>query len=183
MPENAMHEEKRGYVRIETFIRGRLRLLPSPKSPPLFAGYHSSYDQVDKNALLESRLPEPLVDFLLGLNDRLEALTSFMGQDRLQTDFPLVADVTEVSGAGIRFELDSPLPPETSHAEIVLVLNQFPLRLAGAIGRLEPREPDSESGRPAYAMIFTRIREQDLDQIIGFVFQEERRRIREKKWD
>jgi c-di-GMP-binding flagellar brake protein YcgR len=64
--------------------------------------------------------------------------------------------------------------------EVVLMLSQFPLRMAGAIGRVIRAEPDQ--GRTLYALDFTRIRERDLETIVQFVFQSQRDELREKKW-
>ncbi len=175
-----MNEEKRTYSRVGTNIQAWLRPLPYPDAPTLFRGEAGSLQS--PQVLNDARLSEGLTHFLLDLDRKLELILSLLGREQLLSQFPLTATVCEISGAGLRLVVPEGLPLDEL-MEVVLVLNQLPLRLAGAVGKAR-RLQLVEEGRPAqYAFEFTRINEAALDAIIGFVLQEERRRIRERKWD
>ncbi len=60
--------------------------------------------------------------------------------------------------------------------EIVAEIEQIPLRLAGAKGRVKAGKKDNY-----WVMKFEKIREHDLESIIQFVFSEQREIIRTKK--
>ena len=89
-------------------------------------------------------------------------------------------DILEISGAGVRFCTPDILPME-QYVETVIVLSRFPLRLAGAVGRIIRQ--DRQDDKTVYALDFTRIRERDLELIVQFVFQSQRDDLRVKKWD
>ena len=61
------------------------------------------------------------------------------------------------------------------------MLSRFPLRMAGAMGRILRLE--EQDGLLVHALDFTRIRERDLENIVQFVFQSQRDDLRGKKWD
>lgn len=177
-----MQQEKRTYSRVATNIRAWLRPLPSPEAPPLFNDAANLLRGNASQTLQETRLPEALVQFLLDMDRKLQAILGLLGRDQLLEDFPLKSTVLEISGAGVRLHCEDPLPLDKP-MEIVIALSQLPLRLAGAIGKAVRLDKDEESQAESYAFEFTRIREIELDAIIGFVLQEERRHIRERKWD
>ncbi len=180
-----MEKEKRTYSRIAVNIQAWLRPLPTPDDTPMFNESTGLMQDTARTNLFDSRLPAPLIDFLLGMDTKLQAILSMLGRDRLLKDFPLTATVREISGAGVRLHLpqaDEPLLEGTA-LEVVLALSQMPLRLAGAMGRVSRNETDPTSGRIIHAVEFTSIREEDLDAIVGFVLQEERKHIRQQKWE
>ncbi len=175
-------EENRTYSRVSTRIQGWMRLLPTPDSPPLFreGGLRSESPVLSARGM---QLPEPLLLFLQELNDKLDMILGLLSRDQLQEQFPLRVEVLEVSGAGVQFRSQE-ARQDGECVEIVLVLDQLPMRLAGATGRIVrqlPPESDAPD-MPVWALEFLRIREQDQDAVIQFVLQEERRRIREKRW-
>lgn len=183
-----MDDERRAYRRVTTLIRGRLRKLEGPEAPALFLGLGDGGAGPDKDALKNSHLPEAVVDFLLDMNAKLDTLISLHSQDKLSHNFPIQVEVTDISGAGLRAKLlpgqEAP-PAEGDFVEAVLVLHQFPLAMVGAIGRVTREQcPEGDDcGGGLLAIHFTRMREKDLDRVVSFVFQEERRHIRERKWE
>lgn len=173
-------EEKRSYMRIPTRLRGHLRLLPSVDEMPL---YRESPPMGSTACILDPRetgMSEPLYAMLSTINTKLDMLLSLQNRDLLEADFPIPMDIVEISGAGVRFCTPGELALEQS-VEAVIVLSRFPLRMAGAMGRIIRH--DAADGPPVYALDFTRIRERDLESIVQFVFQSQRDDLRGKKWD
>ena len=172
-------EEKRAFMRIPTRLRGYLRLLADPEEMPLFR----ETPPMGSNGLIDSRDPgmsEPLYALLATINAKLDMLLSMHSREQIENDFPVPMDIIEISGAGVRFTTTAPLPVE-QHVEAVMVLSRFPLRMAGAIGRILRQE--SQETDTVYALDFTRIRERDLEHIVQFVFQSQRDDLRGNKWD
>ncbi len=134
----------------------------------------------DRNALRQTNLHETVVDFLLDIHEKLNQILSILSQDRLAKEFPIQARVVEISGAELAFIPEHPLEPGQA-VEIVIALNQFPVSLAGAVGIIE-KKVQTEQG-PALEMSFKRIRSEDQEAVVRFVFQEERRQIREQRLD
>lgn len=173
--------EKRTYLRIPTRIGGHGRLLADPAEQPVFrdaplAGLTGpgAFDARDAS------IPESLYTLLSSLNAKLDILIGMLGRDQMAADFPVALTIVEISGAGLRFSASEPLPLNAD-MEVVIMLSQFPLRMAGAMGRII-RAEDGD-GKTLYALDFTRIRERDLETIVQFVFQSQRDEIRGKKWD
>ena len=173
-------EEKRHYLRIATRLRGHLRLVPGPEEIPL---YRETPPMGSTVCTLDPRDPgisEPLFSMLCTINAKLDMLLSMQNRDLLESDFPVAMDITDISGAGVRFSSDIELALDQS-VEAVIMLSRFPMRLAGAMGRIIRR--DETDGNVVYALDFTRIRERDLESIVQFVFQSQRDDLRGKKWD
>jgi hypothetical protein len=173
-------EEKRAYMRIPTRIHGHLRFLAEPEeisvfreTPPMGSGPCP----VDPR---DAGMSESLFTMLCAINDKLDMLLSINSRDQLENDFPIPMDIVEISGAGVRFFSPQPLPLD-QYVEAVIILSRFPLRMAGAVGRLIRQ--DVQEDRPVFALDFTRIRERDLESIVQFVFQSQRDDLRGKKWD
>lgn len=173
-------EEKRTFMRIPTRLRGHLRLMADPGEISIFrenaplAALQCPVDPRDPG------MSESLFILLCSINEKLDMLLSMHSRDQLENDFPVPMDIIDISGAGVRFHTTGPLPLDHP-VEAVIVLSRFPLRMAGAVGRLI-RE-DSLDDHTVYALDFTRIRERDLESIVQFVFQSQRDDLRGKKWD
>ncbi|MFZ5810854.1 MAG: PilZ domain-containing protein [Thermodesulfobacteriota bacterium] len=172
--------EKRTFLRIPTRIGGYARKLDMENEQPIFreaplpgASGPGAFDARDAS------IPEGLYTLLSSLNAKLDMLLGLLGRDHLATEFPVTLDVVEISGAGLRFFASEELPLN-GDLEVVLMLSQFPLRMAGAMGRIIRSEP--VQNKTLYALDFTRIRERDLETIVQFVFQSQRDELREKKW-
>lgn len=174
-----MSEQKRTYSRVETNIPGRLRLLALGEKTPLFQGC-SGCDTAQGAALRPkgTNLPEALLDFLETINIKLDMLLSLANREQLESTFPVAMNIVEISGAGLIFIADRDFALD-DRLEIVLFLSQFPLQMAGALGRIHRRE--EWFGKTAWAVDFTAVRDQDREAVVRFVFQQERERIRESK--
>ncbi|UJX40643.1 PilZ domain-containing protein [Desulfovibrio sp. JY] len=175
-------EEKRAFMRIPTRLAGYLRPLPGPddiqifrESPFLGGGSGACHDP------REAGMSEALHAMLCSINAKLDMLLSMQSRDELTADFPVTLEILEISGAGVRFVASQELDVD-QYVEAVIVLARFPLRMAGAVGRILRHEDDLD-GRVVYALDFTRIRERDLESIVQFVFQSQRDDLRGKKWD
>lgn len=192
-PGNESQDERRAYARVATRIRARLRPLATPEEAHRFTPMATPDSDEARAALKRSSLNEGVVAFLLDLSAKVDTLLSLALHEQLAADFPLEAEVTEISGAGVRLTVPEPLPEvnagtadftEGGHYEIVLFLDQAPQRLASAMGRISrAAQPDEPLGATELAMDFTRIRERDQNAVVAFVFAEERRQIRERHWE
>lgn len=177
-----MEHEKRAFSRVATFLRAYARPMASPDAPVMFNA-SSQAASLAGLPLKESKLPEVLVQFLLEMSQKLDLIVSHLSREQLQDDFPHTVDVVELSGAGVQMRAAMPLKPDDT-LELVLVLSQFPLRLASAVGKVvRCLEADAAEGDALWAVDFIRIRENDLDAVVHHVFNEERQHIRERKWD
>lgn len=174
-------EEKREYMRIPTRLAGHLRLLPGPDDMQIFRETPFLGAQGQHLDAREAGMSDGLYALLSTINDKLDMLLSMQSRDVLEGDFPVPLSIVEISGAGIRFTTPEALALD-QYVEAVIVLSRFPLRLAGAVGRII-RSEVREDGQTEYALDFTRIRERDLESIVQFVFQSQRDDLRGKKWD
>lgn len=175
-----MGDEKRTFSRIETSVKTYLRHV-SPDS-----GFPTGFDcqgcdfTPNLEELGRSTLPQAVSDFLVELNRKIDILISMSSRKMIQEDYPIQGMVTEISGAGVLLRAGEVLKPE-DHVEIVMVLSALPLAVASAVGRVIRRETGSGEDS-VWAVEFTRIRDTDQEQIVQFVFKEQRARIREQKW-
>lgn len=177
-----MSQEKHNYSRVAANIQAWLRPLPSPEAPAMFSNASEMFGTSGQAGLQDARLPESVIHFLQDMDRKLQAILGLLGRDQLLQDFPLKATVTEIGGDGVHLICEEELPLDAA-TEIVVALSPMPLRLAGAVGKAARMEPAQGVAPEKCIFEFTRIRESELDAIIGFVLQEERRHIRERKWD
>lgn len=181
--------QSQAYAKTPSFIRGRLRFLSGPDAPVSFTSGGPASAISREELIRQANLPEPFVIFLMNMDAKLDTLLSMMRKDSLEADFPFSLETMELSGSGVRFTTDAPIMPN-SYLEIILFLGDYPSGIIGAVGKIQP-EPTQAGGNSLgaydtashpWTMKFTRIREPDLDAIVQFVFQEERRRIREHRF-
>jgi hypothetical protein len=175
-----MGEEQRTFLRIPTNLRGRMRAVAHERELQLFREAPITSISVSAQDLKSSGLSDGLVNALMAMDRKLDMILGIHSQDSLKKDFPHQIEVYEISGAGVKMTSSMPLAPG-QFVEVVLVLTQAPIRMAGAIGRVV-REEDVD-GRKLWALDFTRIRERDLETIVQFVFQTQRDELRVKKWE
>jgi hypothetical protein len=173
-------EEKRTFMRIPTRLSGHLRPLPGPDDMPIFRETPLLGSGSCSLDLRDAGMSESLYTMLCSINSKLDMLLSMQSRDQLEADFPVPMHITEISGAGVRFSTPEAMVPD-QYVEAVIVLSRFPLRMAGAVGRIVRQ--DTVDDHPVYALDFTRIRERDLESIVQFVFQSQRDDLRGKKWD
>ena len=184
-----MERSSQTYAKVNALVRGRLRFISDPDAPASFTSAPSASIISREEMMRQTNFSESFVTFLLNLDGKLETILSILRKDSLENDFPFTLETLVISGAGIRFTSDAPLTPN-SHVEVILFLGDYPFGLIGAIGKIEPlrtttgADTTEHSYNTSYpwTLRFTRIREPDLDTIVQFVFQEERRRIREHRY-
>jgi hypothetical protein len=167
-----MGKEHRTFLRIDTRLKAYARHIESPEAVPLFRSPAVTDHPVYKPS---GHVPEALMEVLSGMNHKLDLILSTISQDLLVQDFPLRLEVTEISGAGVLFRTREPMKVG-EHMELVLILSQFPLRMASVCGTVQRQDDPT-----LFAFNFRQIRENDREAIVQYVFQEQREQIREKK--
>jgi len=171
-----MSEEKRAFSRISVRLKAQARVMQSIESPQLFTGdavdYTSPRDELFKN----SKLPEELTNFLVDMDRKIDRIIGLLSEDNVKSDFAIKIEVTEISGAGLKFRSTEQFDPEQP-LEIILFLSQVPLRMAGSKGRILDKEPDTG----LYRFEFVDMRGSDMESIVQFVFKEQREQIRNSK--
>jgi c-di-GMP-binding flagellar brake protein YcgR len=110
------------------------------------------------------------------MNRKLDRVLGLMSQGNLRDDFPIDLEILELSGAGIKFRsqtsfaLDTPL-------EVIIILGQVPLKMAGSKGRILGVEDDTK----LYRFEFVDTLGSNMEAIVQFVFQQQRELIRKSK--
>ena len=176
-----MDEDRRKFSRIDTYLRAWVRILPSATSPAAYTDYAVQPTAMPGRTLHGSKLPDPVISYLEEMDKKLDMILSLLSQEHLQDHFPIKARVTNLGGAGLKFTSKEPFELG-QYLEMVVIINRVPLRLAGAIGKIIRQEEAPQLG-PVWALDFTRIREQDLEAVVHFVFNAERQHIREQRWE
>ncbi|EPR42258.1 type IV pilus assembly PilZ [Desulfovibrio sp. X2] len=176
-----MADEKRTFSRIETALKVYMRRVGPDAGFPVGFDCPGCEIKSDLDEVKHSGLPPALSDFLIELDRKLDILISLSSRKMIQEDYPLQGQVVEISGAGVLCRIAEPFRSD-DHLEMILVLSSFPLALAGVVGRVVRKETEDAAGIPVWAVEFVKVRDADLEQIVQFVFKEQRARIREQKW-
>jgi hypothetical protein len=174
-------QEQRTYSRISTHIQAWARKMNPEEPGPLFRSGSCAWVQEQAPALKDSSLPEGLRSFLESINSKLDTLLSLSSKQVLQGDFPLKLQVVELSAAGLKCLRPAEDLREGDQLEAILVLTQFPVNLAGVIGRILRFEKKGE--QEILALEFNQVRQSDREKIVQFVFREQREQIRTLKDD
>ncbi|WP_319544056.1 PilZ domain-containing protein [uncultured Pseudodesulfovibrio sp.] len=171
-----MSEEKRSFSRIPVRLKGHVRPMQSIDSPQLFSG-DSGYVEASRDALLKnSKLPDELTMFLAEMDRKLDQVIGILSKDSVRSDFPIDIEIMEISGAGVKFRSTQQFQPNDP-LEIILVLSQMPVKMAGSKGRIL----DKESDTGLYRFEFVDLRGSDMESIVQFVFKQQREQIRNSK--
>lgn len=170
---------KADFAHIDVYVRGKLRILSSPEEMPIFNGYGNDNQQL-KELLSKSKLSEEILSFFEDMHTKLEHIIALLEEKKLEDIFPINIEAVNLSGSEVLFKTPTPLTIGTM-VEVVLPLSQMPFKVAGGIGRIDSKK--ISDGGDIWKLSFTRIREQDLETIVQFVFQQERKRIREIRWE
>ncbi len=145
-------------------------------SPPKFTGDAVGAETCRDDLFRNSKLPEELTSFLTEMDRKMDRILGLLSTENLQSDFPLDIEIMELSAAGVKFRCARPIEINES-LEIVLVLSQVPLRMAGSKGRVLGTEEESD----LYRFEFVDTRGSDMEAIVQFVFQQQREQIRNSK--
>lgn len=171
--------EQGTYARVATRMRAFVRPAVSPDTLPMPLD-NPALDAAPAGETLDgANLSGPLADFLLAMSAKLDTVVSLLSQKRLEDDFQDAVEVLEIGAKGLDFVARRPFTVGDV-LEFALVLNQYPLRLAAAVGRVEAVA--ASAAGPRHAVAFTRIREADFEAVVHFVINEERQQIREARW-
>lgn len=174
-----MPDKKTAAVNVDVYLKAMLRVLSSPDEMPIFNGYLQESANVTE-IFAKSKLPEELVAFMEEINAKLDQVIGILKHDKMELGFPTEIEVCNISASELLFKTQKRLEPG-DNVEVVLPLSQMPLLVSGGIGKIERiRHPQFGN---IWELSFTRIREQDHESIVQFVFQQERKRIRELHWD
>lgn len=182
VPRSVLPMDNASYSSIKTFVRGRFRPLADRDSPALAsAGGLSGFQgaPLGRETFLENtRLPEPVSAFLCQMDAKLDAILAAMHSKRLEQDFPHALDISELSAVALVFQSPLPLAPGDC-LEVLLYLNQSSFSTASGIGVI--KELRHGASGTSFVFAFTRLHEDEQEKIIRFVFQEERKALREKR--
>lgn len=171
-----MSEEKRTFSRVPIRLKGHARIMHSIDSPPKFTGDAVGDGSCSGALFQNSKLPDELTSFLTEMDRKLDRILSLLSREDLHSDFPIDIEVLELSAAGVKFRSAQPIEVNES-LEIVILLSQVPLRMAGSKGRILGVESDSG----LYRFEFVDTRGSDMEAIVQFVFQQQREQIRNSK--
>lgn len=171
------------FISVPTLIKGTFRLVEGPDSLQLSLGINSTGSAtLSEELLARVRIPEALLAFLVEMDRKLDTILGHMQRDTLSGDFPLEGRIVEISGAGLVLETEHALDTG-SHMELLIFLEEFPLRVCSVIAAVDEALPRAVTGgaNKAFSLRFTRLQEEDRDAVIRFVFREDRKRIRAQK--
>ena len=168
------------YLSVPTLLKARFRKVRDAESARCRSARTLAAPSQREEILAASRLSEDLVRFLLEMDRKLDIILSFMEQNSRLEEFPLEGKVVELSGAGLVLETSEPLRPG-DHMELLLILDDLPLRMVSLIACVEkilPGPVAAEAQGAAYGISFVSLDAEDREAVIQYVFQEDRRRIR-----
>jgi len=121
-----MSDTERSFARVDTALKGYLRLLPPGRLIPLFnSAQMAPVSQPADTAL--AGLPDTLMPYLRGMNEKLNTILALLNQQSLQEDFSVPVVVHDISGAGLRFSAGQRFELGQG-VEIVVVLGGQPGR-------------------------------------------------------
>ncbi|CAK7071022.1 MAG: hypothetical protein DELT_01883 [Desulfovibrio sp.] len=167
------------YVSIQTYLRGVFRPLSGPDDPA-YAQLNTLPSAPLRNEFANtSPLPETVTKFLFQMDVKLDAILAGMLHSSVKEDFPHALEILSVSASGMEFTADEPLAPG-DWIEVIIYFRQGGSATASGIGSVTSRK-EGKDGRPVFSFSFSRILEDDREKIIGFVFKEERRQLRESR--
>ncbi len=172
--------DKRCYSRIKTRVKALIRKAEDKHSPPLFRTSIHDSPSIQTH-LKDVGIPESLRLFMEYLDGKLDLILSILGKDMIESEFHLSTVVVELSGGGLKCIKPSTEFQVGDAVEVLLYLCHIPLRIVSAVGEIIRIE--HEEGKEVLVVEFTHIRELDREEVVRFVFQEEREHIRIIKGD
>jgi len=167
---------ERSFARIDTALKGYLRILPTGRFTSLFnCAQTSASPQLSEAG--QSALPDGLIQYLRGMNEKLDTILSLLNQQTLQEDFPVTVLIHDISGAGLRFSTSREFELGQAVEMVIALGNQSPT-LAGATGCVLRAE--EHNGHKVWALEFKEMRDSEREKIIQFVVAEQREQLRER---
>lgn len=172
--------ENRSYSRISTFIRARYRKLSHPDEPQICPSGFNIQSSGGQRFLRESGLPDVLASFLMNMDAKLDRIIAQMSKDSLAAYFPDELVVLDMSAAGVLVQSNDIKPGD--FLEVVLYLGEFPPVVVSGVAEVLRSGKNVPGVGKTYALQFTRLRDTEREEIVRFVFKEERSRIRTEKF-
>lgn len=171
---------------VSTMVRAMFRVAEGPDAPRMYTWAGASpLVSLREEMLASGARPDALLRFLAEMDRKLDVLLSMMRRESLHDDFPLQGHIVALSGAGARLESPVKLADE-SFLEVLLLLDTGPLNIISLLAAARRvRGARALSGAPnrVYDLEFLTLEQDDREQIIRFVFSEERKRIRRNRDD
>lgn len=180
MSNQPSSKDNRSYARINTFTRARYRKLSHPDEPQICPSGFDLEPSGGARFMRESGLPEPLVSFLMNIDAKLDRILAQMGSDFLASHCPDELVVLDMSAAGLLVQSNNIKPGD--FLEVVLYLGEFPPTLVSGVAEVLRSGKTVPGVGKTHALKFTRLRDTEREEIIRFVFKEERARIRTEKY-
>ena len=171
-----METPKTEYAEIATYLRGRFRTLSGPDDHAR-AQMDTLPSGISREEFLAaSTLPDAVNTFLLQLDAKVDMLLAGAHASSLEQDFPHALEVLTISASRLEFTAGLPLA-QGDWLEAVVKLG---VATASGIGSVTARNVDKD-GTPVFTLTFTKIKEEEREKIIRYVFREERRLLRETR--
>lgn len=167
------------YAEIKTYLRGRFRALNGPDDQAYAPLDTLATDSARMEFLSASPLPDQVNTFLLRLDAKLDALLAASYSSSLEKDFPHTMEIRSISASRLYITTNVPLALN-DWLEVVVDFRQSGFAATSGIGKVTARDKDKD-GTPFFVFSFTRIREEEREKIIRYVFKEERRLLRETR--
>ncbi|NLY40338.1 MAG: PilZ domain-containing protein [Desulfovibrionales bacterium] len=167
----------RTFARIDTTLKGYLRLMHPGQVGPLYRGCQTCapfQGLDDKN----TTLPEALISYLHNLDDKLSAVLVLLNQQMIQDDFPTQILIHDISGAGLRFTSSAQFAIG-DQVEIVVATGLYPQGLVGTLGEIIRQ--DVQDTLQLWVVDFKNMRDLEREKIIQFVIKEQREHLRERR--
>ncbi len=176
-----MEEVKRKFLRVSTRIKAYVKKVKSKNTVPMSHHFSRSYQQPTFDADFKKfGLPEALKYYLDVINSKLDMILSIQSQTFIEKDYPHTTEVIEIGGGGLKCLVPKGIEVTVGdYLDFVIILSSFPLWMVGVIGEIKRIEEDN--GINILAVEFVQIKESDKEDIIQFVFKEEREQIRRQK--
>ncbi len=170
-------EESKEYVKVKANLSGRFRFLRSADEAPIVYGSIEHCGPLYEDFLRNSGLSDAVSQFLIGMDNKLNSILSILRKDEVDKRLPYEISILEISGGSISFSCEHDLT-EGAYIEAMIFLEDFPPRPVGSIGKITDVSV-TDLGK-VYSMDFTNIADSDQDHIVQYVFQVERRMLRER---
>jgi hypothetical protein len=167
---------ERSFARVDTALKGYLRVLPTGRFISLFPCSQTG-GSIQLTETTQSSLPDGLAHYLRAMNDKLSAILSILTQQTLHEDFPVPVFIHDISGAGIRFSANQEFELGQG-VEVVIALSNQPQSLASAMGVVLRAE--EHQGEALWALEFKDMNDCEREKIIQFVVARQREKIRER---
>jgi len=173
-----MKSTNRTFSRVKTRLKAYFRSA-EPDTLPMHLGCVGCEGQnVNIEEMKSPHLPKEFFTFLVNMDSKLNMLLNILSSNQLTDEYPYQGEIIELSGAGLKFKSKVKLEAGM-FIEMVIALSSLPPKLIGVVGEVIRIEQSNE--KKIYVLKYSSIRESDREQIVQFVFQEQREALREQR--